>query len=79
MAIRKIIYTTNAIESLNSSFRKISRHRNLFPTIDSLFRLFYLAAKNISKKWTRPVQNWPAALNRFIIEFGDRIPNNINK
>lgn len=77
--IRKIIYTTNAIESLNSSFRKISRHRNLFPTTDSLFKLFYLAAKNISRKWTRPVRNWTSALNRFIIEFGERIPHNINK
>ena len=77
--IRKIIYTTNAIESLNSSFRKISRHRNLFPTLESLFKLFYLAAKNISKKWTMPVRDWPAALNRFTIEFGDRIPHNINK
>jgi len=77
--IRKIIYTTNAIESLNSSFRKISRHRNLFPTIDSLFKLFYLAARNISNKWTRPVRNWPAALNRFTIEFGDRIPHHIKR
>ncbi len=77
--IRKIIYTTNAIESLNSSFRKVSRHRNLFPTLDSLYKLFYLSAKNISKKWTHPVRDWPAALNRFTIEFGDRIAENINK
>lgn len=74
--IRKIIYTTNAIESLNSSFRKISRHRNLFPTLDSLYKLFYLAAKNIAKKWSHPVRDWPAALNRFTIEFGDRINTN---
>lgn len=77
--IRKIIYTTNAIESLNSSFRKISRHRSLFPTLDSLYKLFYLAAKNISKKWSHPVRDWPAALNRFTIEFGDRIPKNDNQ
>ncbi|EDY82741.1 transposase, Mutator family [Verrucomicrobiia bacterium DG1235] len=77
--IRKIIYTTNAIESLNSSFRKVSRHRNLFPTLDSLYKLFYLSAKNISKKWTHPVRDWPAALNRFTIEFGERITDNINK
>ncbi|RYD50035.1 MAG: IS256 family transposase [Verrucomicrobiaceae bacterium] len=74
--IRKIIYTTNAIESLNSSLRKISRHRNLFPTIDSLYKLFYLSLKNISARWTRPLGNWAAALNRFSIEFGDRMPNN---
>jgi putative transposase len=73
--IRRIIYTTNAIESLNSSLRKISRHRNLFPTIDSLYKLFYLALKNISAKWTaQPVQHWHDALNRFTIEFGDRMP-----
>lgn len=74
--IRKIIYTTNAIESLNSSFRKISRHRNLFPTLDSLYKLFYLSLKNISAKWIRPVANWHDALNRFTIEFADRMPNN---
>jgi len=72
--IRKIIYTTNAIESLNSSFRKISRHRNLFPTVESLFKLFYLSLKNISAKWTRPVHNWSGALNHFAIEFEDRMP-----
>lgn len=75
--IRKIIYTTNAIESLNASLRKISRHRNLFPTIDSLYKLFYLALKNISRKWTRnTVPNWHEALNRFTIEFADRMPPN---
>jgi len=74
--IRKVIYTTNAIESLNSSFRKISRHRNLFPTIESLFKLFYLSLKNISRKWSQPIPNWSGALNRFTIEFGERMPNN---
>lgn len=74
--VRKIIYTTNAIESLNSSFRKISRHRNLFPTIDSLFKLFYLCLKNISAKWTLSIPNWPSALSYFSIEFADRMPAN---
>ena len=73
--IRRVIYTTNAIESLNSSFRKISRSRNLFPTVESLYKLFYLAIQNISKKWTMPIQNWPSALNRFTIEFSERMPN----
>jgi len=72
--IRRIIYTTNAIESLNSSFRKISRHRNLFPTVESLYKLFYLSLRNISARWTRPVNQWRDALNRFQIEFGDRMP-----
>jgi putative transposase len=74
--IRKIIYTTNAIESLNGSLRKISRHRNLFPSIDSLFKLFYLALRNISRKWTQTTANWPGALSYFAIEFADRMPNN---
>ena len=73
--IRRIIYTTNAVESLNSSFRKISRHRNLFPSVDSLFKLFYLSLKNISSKWTLTVPNWPRALSYFAIEFEDRMPN----
>jgi putative transposase len=74
--IRKIIYTTNAIESLNSSFRKISRRRNLFPTIDSLFKLFYLSLKNISAKWTQTIPNWPSSLSHFTIEFENRMSNN---
>lgn len=74
--IRRIIYTTNAIESLNASLRKISHHRNLFPTIDSLYKLFYLALRNISRKWTQTVANWHDALNRFTIEFADRMPPN---
>ena len=69
--IRKDIYTTNAIESLNRSFRKISRNRNLFPFSEAVYKLFYLAIKNISKKWTMPIRNWPADLNRFSIEFED--------
>lgn len=74
--IRTIIYTTNAIESLNSSFRKISRHRNVFPTVDSLFKLFYLSLKNISSKWVLAAKNWPGALSYFTIQFADRMPAN---
>jgi putative transposase len=71
--IRKVIYTTNAIESLNSSLRKISKTRGVFPSDESLIKLFYLALKNISKKWTMPIRNWKAALNRFVIEYQDRL------
>ena len=74
--IRKVIYTTNVIDSLNSSFRKISCNRNLFPSTDAVYKLFYLATKNISKKWTMPIRNRPAVLNRFSSEFEDKIPNN---
>jgi putative transposase len=72
--IRKVIYTTNAIESLNRSLRKISKNRGVFPHQDSLLKLFYLGLERIAKKWTMPIHNWHEALNRFAIEFGDRVP-----
>ncbi len=72
--IRKVIYTTNAIESLNMSLRKISKNRGSFPSDEALMKLFYLAICNISKKWTMPIQDWKAALTRFTIQFEDRMP-----
>jgi len=72
--IRKAIYTTNAIESLNRSLRKISKNRGVFPNQESLLKLYYLALERIAKKWTMPIHNWNQALNRFAIEFGDRMP-----
>ena len=72
-AIRKVIYTTNAIESLNSVLRKATKQRKLFPTDESALKVAYLAIQQASKKWTMPIQNWKPALNRFIIEFGDRL------
>ena len=71
--IRKVIYTTNAIESVNMSLRKLTKNRGSFPSDEALLKLFYLALKNISQKWTMPIRDWKAALNRFTIEFGDRI------
>lgn len=73
--IRKVIYTTNTIESVNRSLRKIMKNRAVFPSDDALSKLLYLALKNISQKWTMPVYDWKAALNRFSIQFEDRIPN----
>lgn len=72
--IRKVLYTTNAIESVNRSLRKISKNRGVFPNTESLLKLYYLALERITKKWTRPLVDWPAALNRFVIELGDRVP-----
>jgi putative transposase len=72
--IRKVIYTTNAIESVNMSLRKVTKNRGSFPNDDALIKLYYLALRNISKKWTKPIQNWKAALNRFAIMFDDRMP-----
>lgn len=71
--IRKAIYTTNAIESLNSVIRKVIKKRKLFPTDDSAKKVIYLAIQEASKKWTMPIRNWKAALNRFMIEFEDRL------
>jgi len=72
--IRKVIYTTNAIESVNMSLRKIIKNRGSFPSDEALLKLFYLALNNISKKWTMPIRDWKAALNRFTIQFEDRMP-----
>ncbi|MBD1585010.1 transposase, partial [Pseudoalteromonas sp. S16_S37] len=67
--IRKAIYTTNAIESLNSVIRKAIKKRKLFPHDDSAKKVVYLAIEQASKKWTMPIRNWKSALNRFMIEF----------
>lgn len=72
--IRKVIYTTNAIESLNSSLRKVTKTRSSFPNDEAVLKLLYLALRNIAKKWTMPIQNWKAALNRFAIIYEDRVP-----
>lgn len=71
--IRKAIYTTNAIESLNSVIRKAIKKRKLFPHDDSAKKVIYLAIEQASKKWTMPIRNWKSALNRFMIEFEDRL------
>lgn len=71
--IRKVIYTTNAIESINSSIRKVIKNRKIFPSDDSAFKVIYLAIEQASKRWTMPVRNWNEAMNRFEIEFGERL------
>lgn len=73
--IRKAIYTTNAIESLNMSLRKVTKNRGHFPNDDAMFKLLYLALKNIAKKWTMPIRDWKSALNQFTIMFEERMPN----
>lgn len=72
--IRKVIYTTNAIESINMSLRKVTKNRGSFPSDDAVVKLFFLALRNIAKKWTMPIRDWKAALNRFTILFEDRMP-----
>jgi len=72
--IRKVIYTTNTIESLNMSLRKIIKMRGSFPNDDAAMKLLYLALRNASKKWTMPVRDWNGALNRFSILWPERMP-----
>lgn len=71
--IRKVIYTTNAIESVNSGLRRVIKNRGSFPTDESALKLIYLALENMSRKWTMPVRDWKAALNQFAILFEGRL------
>jgi putative transposase len=72
--IRRAVYTTNTIESLNAALRKVSKNRALFPNDEAVFKLLYLALRNISKRWTMPIPNWSGALNQFAILFDGRVP-----
>jgi putative transposase len=72
--IRRAIYTTNAIESLNMSLRKIIKTRASFPNEEAALKLLYLALKNVAKKWTMPIRDWSAAMNQFAILFEGRVP-----
>jgi len=72
--IRRSIYTTNAIESVNMTLRKASRNHRIFPDDESAIKVMYLAVQNISKKWTMPIRNWGVAFNWFAIEFKGRLP-----
>jgi len=71
--IRRVIYTTNSIESLNMTLRKVLKNKRFFPSDEAAFKQLYLGIRNISKKWTMPIRNWGAAMSRFMIEFGDRL------
>ena len=72
--VRKVIYTTNAIESLNMTLRKVTKTRASFPNDEAALKLLYMALENISKKWTMPIANWTAALSRFAIAYEGRLP-----
>ena len=76
--IRKAIYTTNAIESVNRSMRKVLKTKGLFPNDDSVMKIMYLVLKNISRKWTMPIRDWGLALNQFSIIFGERLENHLH-
>jgi len=72
--IRRAIYTTNAIESVNASIRHITSNRALFPSDEAIFKLLYLALMNAARKWTMPIKNWAQALQQFAIFFEGRVP-----
>jgi len=73
--IRKAIYTTNAVESLNFSLRKVIKNKLIFVNDDAILKILYLAIRNASEKWTMPIRDWGRALNQFAIEFGkERVP-----
>jgi transposase-like protein len=77
-AIRKATYTTNTIESVNSTIRKFTRNRKQYPNRDSALKLIFMAIREASKKWTKPIPKWKDALNHFAILFEDRLPKHLN-
>jgi putative transposase len=76
--IRRVIYTTNIVESLNSTLRKAVRNRGHFSTEDSIMKVLYLAIRRVSKKWNMPIREWKQALNHFAIFFADRFPERLS-
>lgn len=77
--IRRAIYTTNAIESVNSVIRKFTRNRKIYPNEESALKIVYMAIHEASKKWTMPVRHWKQALNHFAILYEGRMPNQTSK
>ena len=77
--IRKAIYTTNAIESVNSVIRKFTRNRKIYPNEESALKLVYMAIREAAKKWTMPIHHWKQALNHFAILYEDRMPELTSK
>ena len=75
--IRKVIYTINAIESLNSVIRTAVNKRKVFPSDQAAFKVIYLATQQASSRWSMPIRNWTSALNRFMIMFDDRISKHL--
>jgi putative transposase len=72
--IRRVIYTTNATRSVNMTLRKVTRNHRIFPSDEAVYKVIYLAIQQIAKKWTMPIRDWKPALNRFAMEFAERLP-----
>jgi putative transposase len=73
--IRRMIYTTNTVEGYNRQLRKVTKSRGSFPTVEAVRKLLFLANRDIIKKWTNPMADWPSILNQLVIRFGDRVPS----
>ncbi|SFP28641.1 Transposase, Mutator family, partial [Ruminobacter amylophilus] len=73
--VRKVIYTTNAIESLNASYRKLNRQRSVFPSDQALLKALYLSTFEATKKWTMPLRNWGVIYGEFQIMYEGRLPD----
>lgn len=76
--IRRLIYTTNNIESLNSSIRKVAGNKRIFPTDDAVLKSVFLAIENRLKKWTMRIQNWSTIFGQLSLRFKDRLDGVIN-
>lgn len=76
--IRKCIYTTNAIESVNSALRKVTRGKGAFPSESSVYKVMFLRIRELSEKWKKPMQNWETIRKQLISLFGDRYLNYVN-
>jgi putative transposase len=72
-ALRRAVYTTHAIESLHYSLRKGLKGRSAFPKDESIMHVLYMGLQHVAKKWTQPIPEWTAALNQFVILFGERV------
>jgi transposase-like protein len=72
LEIRKAVYTTDAIESVNCTIQKIIKRRQSFPNDDAAMKLIFMGLKNISRKWTMPIRDWGAALNQFAVIYGEK-------
>lgn len=73
--IRKVIYTTNAIESVHMTLRKVTRNHRIFPSDEAVYKVVYLAMRNIARKWTMPIHDGKPALNRLTVAFAERFPD----
>ena len=72
-AVRTVIYTTNAIESLNATYRRLNRQRSVFPSDQALLKALYLATFEAARKWTMPIRNWGKVYGELAVMYGDRV------